>query len=261
MTDHGNAFRVVVLTCDDAGIETGRVLHALDGIEVAAVVRAPHRRGTLKSRIRRVYRARGIGGFFAIALNKARRLAPSRPAAAEEEPPFPVVRFADFHGQDCIDALHALGADLGVVDGTYILRDPVFTAPRLGSLNIHCGKVPEYRGAPPAFWELYNGERQAGVTIHRVNAKVDQGPVLAQEVFPLDPAPAGDPAAYAREYWAGVLRPNALRMLAGAVSAIAAGTAVERAQDPGEGATYRMPRLEDVRELRRRVKARRGNGA
>jgi hypothetical protein len=45
------------------------------------------------------------------------------------------------------------------------------------------------------------------------------------------------------------------------VSAIAAGTAVERAQDPGEGATYRMPRLEDVRELRRRVKARRGNGA
>jgi methionyl-tRNA formyltransferase len=172
-----------------------------------------------------------------------------------------VLYFDDFHAEDCLAAVKKLNADLGVVDGTYILKEAIFSLPRLGSINIHCGKVPEYRGAPPAFWELYNGEREAGVTIHRVNARVDEGPVLAQELFPLDPAPTGDPAEYAREYWQTVLRPNAVRMLTHVVTNLAAGTALERPQAPGQGVTWRTPRLEDLRELRRRVNDRRRNEA
>ena len=69
-------------------------------------------------------------------------------------------------------------ADLAVVLGTRILRPELFSVPRLGSVNLHKGKVPEYRGMPPGFWELYEGERSAGITVHFVSAKLDAGDVV-----------------------------------------------------------------------------------
>jgi len=53
-------------------------------------------------------------------------------------------------------------------------------------------RVP--RGGAP-FWELYNGEREVGITIHRVATALDAGDILLQETFPLDPAPAEDRSA------------------------------------------------------------------
>jgi methionyl-tRNA formyltransferase len=154
-----------------------------------------------------------------------------------------------------------LKADLGVVAGTYILRESVFALPRLGSINLHSGKAPEYRGAAPAFWELYNGEREVGITIHRVTAALDAGHILRQETFPLDPAPVEDPMAYLERYRREVLRPQGVRLVAETVAALADGTVVERPQDPARARTYRTPDLAAARELRRRVARRRATGA
>ena len=54
-----------------------------------------------------------------------------------------------------------------------------------GSINIHQGLTPYYRGGPPVFWELYNGEREIGATVHFVESKVDTGEIIAQETLPL----------------------------------------------------------------------------
>jgi peptidoglycan/xylan/chitin deacetylase (PgdA/CDA1 family) len=62
------------------------------------------------------------------------------------------------------------------------LRDGVFDIPRYGSINLHSGKTPEYRGAAPAFGERHNGESAVGITIHRVAAALDAGDVLRQEL-------------------------------------------------------------------------------
>lgn len=37
-------------------------------------------------------------------------------------------------------------------------------------LSYHHGDMRRYRGQPPGFWELYNGEREIGVTVQRLAA-------------------------------------------------------------------------------------------
>ena len=60
-------------------------------------------------------------------------------------------RLENLNSAECGGLLEGLGADLGIVIGTRILKRSTFAKPRLGSLNLHKGKVPEYRGMPPGF--------------------------------------------------------------------------------------------------------------
>jgi len=39
-------------------------------------------------------------------------------------------------------------------------------------MNVHKGRVPEYCGIPPGFWDLYENEKQAGVTIHFLDDRI-----------------------------------------------------------------------------------------
>jgi methionyl-tRNA formyltransferase len=71
--------------------------------------------------------------------------------------------------------------DLLVLDGfNWILPPSVFGIPRFGAINIHPSMLPRYRGPAPVHWAIRNGDREIGVTIHRVDEGVDTGPVLAQ---------------------------------------------------------------------------------
>jgi methionyl-tRNA formyltransferase len=252
-------FRVAVLTSSDLGQESAAALSGLAGVEVVAIVTAPaYRPRPLPDRLRRLLRREGIIGLPAW-LGRRLRFA-LRPQRKPLEAPVRMIALADFHAPDGMAALRALDLDLLVVDGTGILREPVFTAARHGSVNLHCGQLPQYRGAPPAFWELYNGERDVGVTVHRVTAQVDAGPILAQCMLPLDPAPAMDPVAYAETVWRTKLRPAGLGLLREVVSGLRDGSIRETPQAPSTGEAHRIPDAGQVRELRRRVRARRAPG-
>ena len=54
-------------------------------------------------------------------------------------------------------------------------------------LNLHLGKLPEYRGMRPINWALRNGETTAGVTLHEVDVGIDTGPIVAQTTFSIWP--------------------------------------------------------------------------
>jgi methionyl-tRNA formyltransferase len=249
---------VVVLTCSADGWESAAALGAAPGVAVVAVVQTPLAKpSSLRARLRSVYRYHGVAGVLRIPLNRVRARLDAAASTSRATPDVPLLRFGNFHDADCLDALRALAPDLAVVDGTYVLRESVFLLPRFGSINLHCGKLPDYRGAPPAFWELYNGEREVGVTVHRVSAKLDEGPILQQEIFPLDPAPADDPVAYVGRVWREVLRPNGLRMLAECAARVAAGTSEPRPQPQVDTPAYRRPDFRTAQELRARVRARR----
>lgn len=139
----------------------------------------------------------------------------------------------DLHAPDSLARVRALAPDLGVVFGCYRLRRELFAIPRLGTLNLHLGRAPDFRGASPGFYEMLTGVPEIGVTVHRVDDGLDSGPILLQETFPLDLAPEGDPLAYLRQLQAQVLVPNGARMMAEAVGRIARGEMVERPQGPG----------------------------
>jgi folate-dependent phosphoribosylglycinamide formyltransferase PurN len=256
-----SGLRVVVLTCGDLGLEVADTLSRETGVGAVYVLRSPWLRKTLTlpQKFRHVVRTQGVGGVFHVALSRVvREAATSEPARIDGR--IPVVEVDNYHSIAARKALRLLRADLGLVVGTYILRDGVFDIPRYGSINLHSGKAPEYRGAAPAFWELYNGETEVGITIHRVAAALDAGDVLRRETFELDTAPAGDPMEYIERYRHEVLRPNGIRMLVDVVREIAAGTARSFEQDHGVAKTYRSPTHKDVIELRSRVNRRRGAG-
>jgi len=136
--------------------------------------------------------------------------------------------------------------DLGVVIGTRILAHATFSIPRLGSINLHKGKVPNYRGQPPGFWELYYGEREAGVTVHFVVEKLDAGPVVAEATVPIV---AGETEHSLREKLDGL----GAELLLTAVEAVAQGRAVPSMQPASGGRAFTTPTPAQRADLERRL--------
>lgn len=72
-----------------------------------------------------------------------------------------------------------------------IIPKEILDFPQKGILNIHPSLLPSYRGASPVQFTILNGERETGVTIIKMDEKIDHGPIVAQtkeEVKPDDTA-------------------------------------------------------------------------
>jgi methionyl-tRNA formyltransferase len=57
--------------------------------------------------------------------------------------------------------------------------------PRLGAVNGHPSLLPRYRGPNPVAWMIRNEESEIGFTLHRMDAELDTGAILAQAPIPL----------------------------------------------------------------------------
>ena len=66
-----------------------------------------------------------------------------------------------------------------------LLPRRVFDFPPHGTLNIHASLLPKYRGAAPIPHALLNGEEVTGVTLMRIEERLDSGPILGQEEIPV----------------------------------------------------------------------------
>lgn len=76
--------------------------------------------------------------------------------------------------------LTALAPDLFVVVAYgRILPPDMLAVPRLGPWNVHASLLPKYRGAAPIQWAVIRGETGTGVSIMRMEAGLDTGPVAA----------------------------------------------------------------------------------
>lgn len=78
--------------------------------------------------------------------------------------------------------LTELRADLAVVVAYgQILPKELLTIPRHGFINVHASLLPKYRGAAPIQWALLNGEPETGVTIMKINERLDAGEIILQK--------------------------------------------------------------------------------
>ena len=73
----------------------------------------------------------------------------------------------------------------------HMLKQPLLDLPRLGALNLHGSLLPRYRGRCPVNWVLVHGETETGVTLHYMEAKADQGDIVAQQARPHHPGRYG----------------------------------------------------------------------
>ena len=150
----------------------------------------------------------------------------------------------DIHAERVLTLVHRLNPDLGLIYGSPILKPELFQIPTFGTLGIHHGRVPEYRGKKTTFWAVFNGEETAGVTIQRVNAGLDAGEVLkAGEVV------IGNRSL--RSIW-NELEKLGLDLYIQAILEVKSGTAIYRPQQGKKGKIYRDPKIADILRLWRR---------
>ncbi len=90
----------------------------------------------------------------------------------------------DIHASDVLAQVSALKPDLGLIYGSPILKPVLYEIPRLGTLGIHHGKLPDYRGNKTMFWAMYNGAQSVGVTIQKINAGLDTGEIVLDGEVP-----------------------------------------------------------------------------
>lgn len=86
------------------------------------------------------------------------------------------------------EPLRAAGVDVLVVAAYgLILPQAVLDIPRSGCLNIHASLLPRWRGAAPIQRAIEAGDAETGITIMRMEAGLDTGPMLSREAIAIAP--------------------------------------------------------------------------
>lgn len=88
------------------------------------------------------------------------------------------------YSEETINKIKALDLDVLLLVGGYgIIKEPLLRLTRFGILSYHHGNIRKYRGMPPALWELYNGEKEMGVTVQLLSKGLDAGyPVVEKTI-------------------------------------------------------------------------------
>ena len=147
----------------------------------------------------------------------------------------PVFQPERIKNEDAQARIRQAGADVMVVVAYgQILPASLLDAPRLGTLNVHASLLPRHRGAAPIEWSILSGDIETGVTIMKMDAGVDTGPILAQARVPLAPDATAGPLE-------GELASLGARLMVQTLDDFARG-AITPVTQSAEGATY-APRL------------------
>jgi methionyl-tRNA formyltransferase len=130
-----------------------------------------------------------------------------------------------------LETLRGLQADLIVVVAYgQILPQSLLDLPRFGCVNVHTSLLPKYRGAAPIQWAIANGEAETGVTIMKMDAGLDTGPMLSVRATPILPT---DDSAVLHDRLAQL----GAELLVETVPGFVTGRIQPQAQ-PTEGSTY-----------------------
>ena len=103
--------------------------------------------------------------------------------------PFEVPGVVARHTAEVAPLVESLEPDL-VVSWAFphLIDARTAAAARVAALNVHPGRLPDYRGPNP-MWAIYRGEPEIDIAVHRLATEYDTGEVLAVTTLPLDATP------------------------------------------------------------------------
>jgi len=142
------------------------------------------------------------------------------------------------------------GIDIAIQGGIGILTPKMIAIPKIGFLNVHPGRLPQYRGRNCPEWALWNGDA-IWTTAHLIDSGVDTGPIVAERRYDF-------PAGWSYER----IRANLYRHCAGTL--VEALGVLERARSNGdplparpqpEAGAHSWPKMDDatIADLRDRL--------
>jgi folate-dependent phosphoribosylglycinamide formyltransferase PurN len=87
-----------------------------------------------------------------------------------------VYKTRDAYSPETIEFIRKKNSDIFLLIGGFgIIKEPLLSIAPHGILSYHHGNMRKYRGQPPAFWELYNGEKEMGITVQILTDGLDCG--------------------------------------------------------------------------------------
>jgi len=142
-----------------------RILHAHPEVELLAVVSQPDR-----------------------PKGRKMKLQPTPTKGVAEELGLPVRQPEKCRDPGFLEQLRQWAPDVIVVMAYgQILPQALLDIPPHGCLNVHTSILPRYRGAAPIQWAIWNGDRETGVTIMKMDAGMDTGDIVRIEKTPIRP--------------------------------------------------------------------------
>jgi methionyl-tRNA formyltransferase len=109
---------------------------------------------------------------------------------ALEETGYGVVRIVrgkqDVNAPAFVDEIAQLKPELLIAAGySAIFRRDLLSVARRGAINLHAGRLPQYRGGSPLNWQLITGERTAGFCVLQMDEGIDTGPIWSSAELPI----------------------------------------------------------------------------
>ena len=146
---------------------------------------------------------------------------------------------ADPNEASAINKLESMDVDLFILAGYgMILGKRCLSIPKMHCINLHGGKLPEYRGSSPMNWALMKGEKEVGISIIEVDSGIDTGFILAETSREID----SDTTIADLHQWANEQFPELLQSV---ITKIKEGSLLLRKQDDALACYYPRRFTED----------------
>ena len=165
---------------------------------------------------------------------RGRKLVPTPVKQVAMDAGLPVRQPERVRNPEFLEEIRQLAPDLLIVAAFgQILPQDLLDIPRIMPINVHGSLLPAYRGAAPIHWALINGDEETGITIMKMDAGMDTGPMLLKRSLRIGP-----------EETFGELMPRmaelGARALMEALELLERGELSEQVQ-PEEGVTFAPP--------------------
>ena len=141
----------------------------------------------------------------------------------------PVHHVGNINSGDGLRLLQSYAPELIVIGGGWpqLLKHSVISLPPLGVINTHPSLLPEFRGTDVHRWQVLQGVRSSGSSIHYVDEDFDTGGILGQSRIDVSPADTPQELATKAALVAGPLMAEVLA----SIEAVAP----RRVAGPGQG--------------------------
>jgi methionyl-tRNA formyltransferase len=118
---------------------------------------------------------------------RGRKLMPSPIKILAEKAGIDVLQPEKARSPDFLSQVRDLAPDLLIVAAYgQILSQELLDIPQIMPINVHGSLLPAYRGAAPIQWAIMQGDTKTGITIMKMDAKTDTGPMLLQKAMAIE---------------------------------------------------------------------------
>lgn len=155
-----------------------------------------------------------------------------------------IIERNDLNSLSFVEVIRKYEPDLFIsVASPIIFKQELMKIPKLDCINIHHAPLPRYRGMLPSFWQLYHGEKEAGITIHKIDKGIDTGNIIVKHSVPIYPQESLDQLIVRTKR-------ESARLMVKVIDSFKTGEVRYRKME-GEGSYFTFPGRDDVREFKR----------